>query len=54
MLKLKATVFSSAMLSAHRPRLAQEIARHVYDMARLGVGGLEPTNSVASRPAALN
>ena len=26
--------------------LAQDLARHLYDMARLGVGGLEP-NEIA-------
>ena len=43
MLKLKAgSVLVGDAQSSPTEALAQDIARHVYDMARLGVGGLEP------------
>ena len=43
MLKLKAgSVLVGDAQSSPTESLAQDIARHVYDMARLGVGGLEP------------
>ena len=43
MLKLKAgSVLIGDAQSSPTEALAQDIARHVYDMARLGVGGLEP------------
>ena len=43
MLKLKAgSVLVGDSQSSPTEALAQDIARHVYDMARLGVGGLEP------------
>ncbi len=43
MLKLKAgSVLVGDAQSSPTEALAQEIARHVYDMARLGVGGIEP------------
>ena len=42
-LKLKAgSVLVGDAQSSPTEALAQDIARHVYDMARLGVGGLEP------------
>jgi len=44
MLKLKAgSVLVGDAQSSPTESLAQDIARHVYDMARLGVGGLEPS-----------
>ena len=44
MLKLKAgSVLVGDAQSSPTEALAQDIARHVYDMARLGVGGLEPS-----------
>ena len=43
MLKLKAgSVLVGDAQSSPTEALAQDIALHVYDMARLGVGGLEP------------
>ncbi|QNJ29053.1 molecular chaperone HtpG [Synechococcus sp. A15-24] len=43
MLKLKAgSVLVGDAQSSPTEALAQDIARHIYDMARLGVGGLEP------------
>ena len=43
MLKLKAgSVLIGDAQSTPTEALAKDIARHVYDMARLGVGGLEP------------
>ena len=43
MLKLKAgSVLIGDAQSSPTEALAQDISRHVYDMARLGVGGLEP------------
>ena len=45
MLKLKAgSVLVGDAQSSPTEALAQDIARHVYDMARLGVGGLEPND----------
>ncbi|QNI91713.1 molecular chaperone HtpG [Synechococcus sp. BOUM118] len=44
MLKLKAgSVLIGDAQSTPTEALAKDIARHVYDMARLGVGGLEPS-----------
>ena len=44
MLKLRAGgVLVGEQRKRHRPQaLSEDVARHLYDMARLGVGGLEP------------
>ena len=42
-LRAGSVLIGSSAANSPTEQLAQELARHLYDMAKLGVGGLEPT-----------